>query len=156
MDKVKDTVNSLIGKLEDPTEKKKIAPIKTKDTITGLKNTLSGLLVERIKKLQDEEDFEAVVKVALLKKIKTGEVKVSDLMSLLNQTKIRTTEAFDSIFQFFKPSSSERVPFLDEETDLNITPEEHVFNNSSSETLQAINELTNAVQQIVKDKKSEE
>ena len=70
--KVQDTVNTLIGQLEN-TEVKEELQTKQVDVFTGLRDTLAGFIVGRFNKLQEEETFEQKIINALALKIEGGD-----------------------------------------------------------------------------------
>ncbi len=139
-DRVVQVANQLIANLQDEEAKSLVQSSEITDPMLGLKQTLAGSITSRLSQIKDEEEFENLLKVAMVEKVKQGGVQFTDLANSLNQTRIRKTESMESLLNFFKPTIGEQSPLL---ADPKETGDIGEFTaNLDSKAMQAINNLT--------------
>lgn len=102
-EEVKQNLEKLISGLSDEESKAVVEASRIKDPVLALRDTTARFISQRFDKLEEESSFLKEIKDAILLKVKSGEADLSALMTLMNQTKMRETEAVESILQFFKP-----------------------------------------------------
>jgi len=100
-EKIKELINGLGGKDEMAKDVVTIS-----DPITALRNNTANFISQRFDKLKEDTDFAVFLREAAKDKIKEGEVSLSEISTMLNQTRMRETEAVESLLQFFKPAAN--------------------------------------------------
>lgn len=76
------------------------------DPIASMRNSIASFINTKFEKLQEESDFAVFLREAIKKKIEEGGASFGDIATMLNQTKMRETEAVESLLQFFKPAAN--------------------------------------------------
>lgn len=97
-----DQANEIVPELRDP---ENIAPPAIiKDPFFSLKDSLFSFFENMLSRVQQEDTFMVEVKNAILEKIQTGEISISQLMILLNSLNNDKQSLIDSMLSIFKPA----------------------------------------------------
>jgi len=117
------------------------------DPSVEIENSLVSLLRSRIEKLQQDVTFEEHIKEAILTRL--PEADFSELINILNTVQINGNQSIEKILSPFIPRVGERVPLLDPSSkEQKKNSGELVFNETSKEDLQALNELMTALRKL--------
>ena len=146
--KAEQLANSLIdSKLQEDNQAVKII-----DPLLHLRNTTADFINQRFKKIQEDTELEMIAVEALKVKMKEGSVSFTDLANFLNQLKLRSTDATESLLTFFKPSQGESVPFISDINRDGNKAEDQIFQNATPQDLQALQKII----QLLESNKKEE
>ena len=146
LSKAEKLANSLIdSKLQEENQSIKII-----DPLMHLRNTTAEFINKRFQKIQEDTELEMITVEALKVKMKEGSVSFSELANFLNQLKLRSTDATESLLTFFKPQQGESV--LDFKREEGNKPEDQVFKNATPQDLQALQKVI----QLLESNKKEE
>jgi len=97
--KIIEEANRIVPALQD---KENI--VEVQDPFFSLKSTLFSFFENMLLKVQAEDHFMKTVKGAILEKIETGDISVTQLMSLLNSLNTDKLSLVDSMLSIFKPA----------------------------------------------------
>lgn len=140
-DETKSKVNKLVDSMiDDKLEETNIRPI---NPLNHLMNTTATFIQGRFEKIQKDSELENDVVAAIKEQVKNGNVNFNDLTTFLNQTRLRSSEAVESLLNFFKPSSGESNPLL---SNPDRGSENSVFDNAKPEDLKAINKVIQLIE----------
>lgn len=109
----KDKAQKLANAMISNTKKDSVSLV-TRDPVLDLRLKTAEFIEQRFSKIEQEDVMEKIVRDAIIMKIKSGDVTVSDLMTLLNRLQMRDQEKTNSLLQFFKPSSGDKSPLIDD------------------------------------------
>ncbi len=148
LSKAEKLANSLIdSKLQEENQSIKII-----DPLMHLRNTTAEFINKRFQKIQEDTELEMITVEALKVKMKEGSVSFSELANFLNQLKLRSTDATESLLTFFKPQQGENSPLLSDANRDGNKPEDQVFKNATPQDLQALQKVI----QLLESNKKEE
>ena len=116
--------------------------------ISEVEHSLVNLVKHRIKKLQDDVDYEEQLKSAILARL--PEATFAELMQALAMQQGTSNTSLEKILAPFIPKMGDRVPLLDNKEVKN----EDNFASLNKDDLQALNELRKAIT-IIKEKEPE-
>lgn len=135
-------IKELITKLGEENNEDSIKSIS--DPITELRNSTATFISQRFNRLKEESDFAVFLREAIKQKVENNEATFSDIATMLNQTKLRETEAVESLLQFFKPNSNAESSILlnkkDDESD------SYTIDHKSVKTLELLRRMLEQVQ----------
>lgn len=107
-----------------------------------VETSLVQLLQHKIQKIEDDDTYESELKAAMLARL--PEASFSEIMEALRNQQMSSNTGMEKILAPFIPKMGERVPLLDDNKNRD-TDNEELFNTANKETLQALNELTRAI-----------
>lgn len=142
--KVKDTVTDLVNGLEEAKQDKHIAQVKSADTLLGLRDSIAGFITGQLDLLNEEREFETLLKEAIKVKLDDPTTKLSDLAGLLNQSRMRKTDLTESLLNFFKPTQGDKSPLISEREEEG-SAGERAFEGTDSDTLRKLDQILQAV-----------
>lgn len=116
--------------------------------LVAVEQALSGFLTHRLRKLQEDTDFEAKIKEALEARI--SEAGFDDLMKLLSIVQTNNNMGVEKVLTPFLNNNAVSVS-SSRTGDVG----DQIFKDSSKELLQAFEELNRFVGEVAKVKKSE-
>jgi len=147
--KDRETMTGMLNKLND---KETLAEAKAeviKDPVQGLFDTTSNFVKSRFSYIEEDNDFESIIKTAIMDKIKNNpdQVTMKDLSYLLNQVKEKNNVAVEGLLNFFKPNNGDSLPLLaSQPTEKSI--EDQTYESADHATLQAVEHLNQILMQV--------
>jgi hypothetical protein len=122
------------------------------DPAIEVEHSIVSLLRHRIEKLQDDVNFEASIKEAILARL--PEAEFSELIRILDTIQANTNVSVEKILSPFIPRVGERVPLLDGEKKEKRAAEDDFNDSATREDMEAIREL-GKVMKLVREKQQQ-
>lgn len=141
----KKKLTDLVKSLSDENTKEEIKDCIISDPVVALRNNMASFLSKKFEKLEEESDYVRRLRAVALNKAENDEkVTLSEVGALLNQARMRETEATEAVLQFFKPTpNSAEIPIFQNNKE---EEEEGIIDNKSAHTLDEVRRLLTFMQ----------
>lgn len=106
MNKPDETITDLIEQLENPSNIENVKNAELSSPLEDLGKNIWNFFLDRLRVLEENEDFKKQIELAILKKIESSDVKFSELSHLLVKLTEQTSVSLEQIVNLVKPPQS--------------------------------------------------